>query len=194
MLVYPFGHPTRSHSMDSIPVESKWHVNFRLGSGWQEKGAGASIGGIRYPVYTGAVYASKRVAKIFLMKAGVIYRYYPMFLSVIKDYQVYNSLQNLRSSAFIIFIGNEFLLGHFAINLEAGINVYKPGYVAFNTYVQKGSGFGYLSKRYLATRFGGHYYIFDPYKHMRNNIFVGANVSANAGQAEFLEFSLGYVF
>ncbi|MDB5281104.1 MAG: hypothetical protein JWO06_179, partial [Bacteroidota bacterium] len=47
---------------------------------------------------------------------------------------------------------------------------------------------------YIATRFGANYYIFDPYKHLRNNIFVGANVSANSGTAEFLEFNLGYVF
>jgi hypothetical protein len=194
MLVYPYGRMHRTHSLDTLAVEKKWHANFRFGSGWQEKGSGSANGGPKYPVYTGAVYASKRVAKIFLMKAGVIYRYYPMLLSVIEEHKVFNSELNLRSSAFILFIGNEFLLGHFAINLEAGVNVYKPAAVAFNTYVEGSSGFAALSKRYLATRFGAYYYILDPYKHLRNNVFVGASVSANAGQAEFMEFNLGYVF
>ena len=194
MLVYPFGRVHRSHELDTLAVEKKWHCNFRFGSGWQERGWGSSISGQRYPVYTGAIYASKRVAKIFLLKAGAMYRYYPMFLSIIKDYNVFSSQLNLRSSAFIIFIGNEFLLGHFAINLEAGVNVYKPAYPAFNDHYGQSSGLAYITKRYIASRFGASYYIFDPYKHLRNNIFVSANVCANSGTAEFLEFSLGYVF
>ena len=117
-----------------------------------------------------------------------------MYESFNKDNQVFDSKQKLNASAFIIFLGNEFMLGHFSINLEAGINVFKPAYKAFNNQYEKSTAFNYYSKQYLATRFGLNYYLFDPYKHPRNNIFMGAAVSANFGQAEFLELNLGYVY
>ena len=129
-----------------------------------------------------------------MAKAGFIYRYYPMYQSFIEDYHVYDSKITLRSSAFILFIGNEFLLGHFAISLEAGINVYKPAYKAFYNQYEKSSTFNYYTKQFIATRFGANYYLFDPYVQPRNNVFIGAFVNANLGQAEFFEFNVGYVF
>jgi len=194
--IYPYGRIARVHTYDTLEVENKWHANFRFGSGYQAKGGpfGPQFGP-KYPVYTGAVYASKRVGKIFLLKAGLIYRYYPMFLSIIQTDSSYTSHLKLNSSAFIIFGGTEFLLGHFAINLEAGINVYKPAFKTYAAdYLSKGKPLNYYLGEYLATRFGVHYYILDPYKHMRNNVFLGVNVSANSGEAEFLEFNVGYVF
>lgn len=195
LLATPFGRIQREHSLDIVGLDKKWHVNFRFGSGFQRRGnAFGPIDSKRYPVYAAAIYTSKRLGKVFMVKVGVIYRYYPMYLSFINDYHVYYSKQKLRSSAFIIFIGNEFLLGHFAISLEAGINVYKPAYKSFYEEYEKSTPINYYTKQYLATRFGANYYIFDPYKHPRNNIFVGAYVSANSGQAEFLELNLGYVW
>ena len=195
LLAYPFGRMARNHSLDSTAIDKKFHINFRFGSGWHERGSAfGPVGGKKYPVYTAAIYASRLTGKIFLLKAGIIYRYYPMYESFNKDNQVFSSKQKLNASAFIIFLGNEFMLGHFSINLEAGINVFKPAYKAFNNYYEKSTAFNYYSKQYLATRFGINYYLFDPYKHPRNNIFMGAAVSANFGQAEFLELNLGYVY
>ena len=194
--IYPFGRVARSHVYDTMAVENRWHANFRFGSGYQAKGGpfGPEFGH-KYAVYTGAVYASKRVGKVFLLKAGAIYRYYPMYLSIIQGDPSYTSNLKLNSSAFIIFGGTEFLLGHFAINVEAGIDIYKPAYKTYaKDYLGKATKFNYYLGRYLATRFGVHYYILDPYTHMRNNVFVGANVSANSGEAEFLELNVGYVF
>jgi hypothetical protein len=196
-LFYPFGRMARSHALDSLPVEKKWHVNFRFGSGYQEKGGPfGPVGGPKYPVYTGSVYVSKRVGKIFLLKAGLTYRYYPMYLSFVEGDSNFNSQLKLKSSAFIVFVGNEFLLGHFAINFEAGVNVYKPAYKDFASEYLKTSttSINYYLGRYIATRFGASYYFFNTDNHLRNNAFIGACVSANMGEAEFLELNVGYVF
>jgi hypothetical protein len=196
LAVYPFGRAARSHTYDTLQVENKWHANFRFGSGYQAKGGpfGPEVGP-KYPVYTAAAYASKRVAKVFLLKAGAIYRYYPLYQSVIEGNPAFTSNTKLKSSAFIVFGGSEFLLGHFAISVEVGINVYKPAYKTFSDeYLGRVTPYNYYLGRYLATRFGANYYILDPYKHMRNNVFVGAYVSANSGEAEFLELNVGYVF
>lgn len=195
LLTYPFGKKPRTHENDSLPFEKKWHVNFRFGSGWQEMGgAFGPAGGKKYPVYTAAIYAGKRVAKIFYMKAGAIYRYYPMYEEFNRQHNVFSKNPVLHATSFTLFIGNEFLLGHFSISLEAGINVYKPAYKAFYNYYEKSTAINYYTKQYITTRFGLNYYVFDPYSHLRNNVFVGAYVSANTGQAEFLELNLGYVF
>lgn len=89
---------------------------------------------------------------------GLIYRYYPMYKTFIEQHQVFSSQTTLRSSAFIIFVGADLLLGHFAISLEAGVNVYKPAYKSFNAYYERSGKFSYFTKRYIATRFGLNYY------------------------------------
>ncbi|HWB62103.1 MAG TPA: hypothetical protein VG603_01240, partial [Chitinophagales bacterium] len=121
-------------------------------------------------------------------------RYYPLYLSFINDQHLYDSNKKLKASAFIVFVGLEIPVGHFAISLEAGPNVYKPAYHAFYNYYEKSTEFNYYTKQFIAARFGANYYIFDPYTHLRNNVFIGAYVSANSGQAEFLEMNVGYIF
>ncbi len=195
ILIYPFGKFSRNHDFDSVQIDRKWHLNFRFGAGWHEMGnAFGSKNKTKYPVYTASIYTTRRLAKLITAKMGLIYRYYPMYKTFIEEHKVFDSQLTLRSSAFIVFVGADLLLGHFAISLEAGVNVYKPAYSSFNDYYEKSKGFSYYTKRYLATRFGLNYYILDPYKHPRNNVFLGAYVSANEGQAEFLEMNLGYVW
>ncbi len=117
-------------SFDSIPLEGKWHFNVRAGSGGNRKGS--AFGYLtkdnvqdqgRYLVYTLSVYASKRVAKVITVKAGLTYRYYQMYHSFLlnnntKPFNTSNIY--LKMVSFLAFTGFEFMLGHFAINLEAG--------------------------------------------------------------------------
>lgn len=195
LMAYPGGKLQRTHEKDTVGIDKKWHLNVRFGSGWHEMGnAFGPIGGKKYPVYTGAVYTSRRIAKAITAKAGFIYRYYPLYRTFLEQNKVFDSKLALRSSAFIVFVGADFLLGRFAISLEAGVNVYKPSYLSFYNEFEKSNKLNYYTKKYLATRFGLNYYILDPYKYPRNNVFVGAYVSANSGQAEFLELNLGYVW
>ncbi len=195
LLAYPFGRLHRVHDKDTVGIDKKWHLNFRFGSGWHEMGnAFGPVGGKKYPVYTASIYTSRRLAKLITAKMGLIYRYYPMYHTFLQNQKVFDSKLTLRSSSFTVFVGADFLLGHFAISLEAGVNVYKPAYKPFYELYEKSTPINFYTKQYLATRFGLNYYILDPYLHPRNNVFVGAYVSANSGQAEFLELNLGYVW
>jgi hypothetical protein len=195
ILAYPFGRFARAHDKDTAALDKNWHVNFRFGEGWQERGSAFGHDTkTKFPVYCASVYASKRLAKILMAKVGFTYRYYSMYESFLKDFSVTDSKLTLKSSAFVLFIGTEFMLGHFSISLEAGVNVYKPAYQPFYNHYEKSSAFNYYTKQYIATRFGANYYLFDPYLHPRNNVFIGAFVNANLGQAEFFEFNVGYVF
>jgi Lipid A 3-O-deacylase (PagL) len=194
LIIKPFGTLPRVHTYDSIPLESKWHFNFRLGAGYNRKGSAfGPASSPAYPVYTASVYASKRVAKVITLKVGATYRYYASYRAFIDD-TAFTSRLALKSSAFLVFTGFEFMLGHFAINLEAGLNLYKPAYKPFYNYYEASTTFNYWTKQLIPTRFGVNYYILDPYNHTRNNVFLGVNVCANLGQAEFMEFCAGYVF
>ena len=204
VVIKPYGTVPRVHIFDSAQVEHQWHFNFRAGIGYNRKGSGTgytTVGtgtvdnGI-YPVYTASVFASKRLAKVIWYKFGVIYRYYDVYHSflTVNAPGTFTSNLYLKSSAFIAFNGMEFMLGHFAISIEAGVNLYKPAYKPYFDKIESGSKFTFYTKEYIATRFGANYYILDPYNHARNNVYVGAYVSANVSQAEFLEFNVGYVF
>ncbi len=195
LLVYPTGKIARVRFSDTTGIDKRWHLNVRFGSGWHEMGhAFGPVGGKKYPVYTGAIYTSRKLAKVITAKMGFMYRYYPLYREFLQREKVFDTKLGLRSSAFIVFLGADFLLGHFAISLEAGVNLYKPAFKSFHDFYETGSKFSYITKQYLATRFGLNYYILDPYKHPRNNVFLGAYVSANSGQAEFLELNIGYVW
>ncbi len=198
LVIMPYGAQPRVHTFDSIPLEGKWHFNVRAGSGWNRKGS--AFGYLtkdnvqdqgRYPVYTLSVYASKRVAKVITVKAGLTYRYYQMYHSFLlnDNTEPFNTLNiYLKSSAFFAFTGFEFMLGHFPINLEAGINIYKPAYKPFYDSQEPSTPFNYWTKQLIPTRFGVNYYILDPYNHTRNNVFLGVNVCANLGQADSWSF------
>ena len=195
ILTYPFGQMPRRHHLDTMKLDHRWHFNIQVGVGMHKRGSAfGPVHGTLYPVYTLSLYTNKRLGKLFQFKFGAIYRYYPMYQSFLADYNIAGGASPLRSSSFIFFVGNEFMLGRIALNIEVGVNIYKPAYETFYNTFEKASKFTYYTKQYIATRFGFNYYLLDPDKHPRNNAFVGAGVSANFGQAEFLEFNLGYRF
>ncbi len=52
----------------------------------------------------------------------------------------------------------------------------------------------YKLKKLIATRLGLRYYLFGNDSTPIHNIFAGASINANLGQADFTEVSVGYVF
>ena len=52
----------------------------------------------------------------------------------------------------------------------------------------------YEIKRSISTRLGLKYYLLPTKEAPQHNLFFGATINTNAGQADFSEFSLGYVY
>ena len=90
----------------------------------------------------------------------------------------------------ILFIGNEFLMSHFAFDLRFGINLHKPFYNEFNP----GTEIGIQIRKIFSSRVGLNLYLKNTNKLPRHNFFVGAHINANMAKADFTEFSLGYTF
>ena len=113
------------------------------------------------------------------------------------------------ASNFAITFNGEFLLNHIGLDLQLGVNLHKPGYQIDwrlnegwdNTprEVPESWQLGefnskYQIKKLISSRLGLKYYLIGNEKSPRHNVFLGAHLQANLGQADFTEFSIGYVY
>ena len=76
------------------------------------------------------------------------------------------------------------------MDVELGINLYKPFYWKFNSSNQIAT----TSMKLIATRLGLNLYLLNTNKLPPHNIFIGANLNANLAKADFTEVSLGYTY
>ena len=95
------------------------------------------------------------------------------------------------------------------LSLILGLNIYKPfykidwqlnqGYTYENGNGDNVEVLGELNryyeiKRTVSARMGLKYYLWTTNKAPKHNVFVGAHINANLGQADFTELSFGYVY
>ena len=96
----------------------------------------------------------------------------------------------LQSSAVMILLGHEFIYNHFSIIFQGGINVYNPtlDYLIRN---DRDPSTISLVKRYVPGRFAVRYYLKNLWQFM-GSPFAQLGVKSNLGQADYLEFGLGF--
>ena len=163
-------------------------------------------------VYAIAFSAGAIYNKTFKLGYGMYYRLYKDYYDYIAENGsvVANLYPKFRNNPFqyastIGFSGTgEVLLSHVGVEFEVGINVYKPAY-AFDwqineeKYKDGAMQLGELTtyykiKKTIATRFGIKGYLFNTDDAPRHNLFIGAFINANLGQADFTELTLGYQY
>jgi hypothetical protein len=112
-----------------------------------------------------------------------------------------------------VFVTSELYLGHVGIEVDLGYNIYKPFYEVewklqqgfywdfYNSdgtyetrYVYGELNSKYQLKKSILTRLGLKYYLFNNNEHPKHNLFLGATLNANLGQADFTEFNFGYIY
>lgn len=164
----------------------------RLGIGLQEFGGTTGpVGGAKRPVYSSTVGVAYQIRKPWKIKAGLTYRYYT---HINQQYVSDEFKDNHWQASNLLFnIGSEFMMGHFAIDVEVGINIFKPYYREFYDEHEAGGEFSYFLKRMFPSRFGMNAYLVSNEKNWRNNLYLGAFICANFGEADFSEVSLTYV-
>ncbi len=176
-------------------TNNRWRTVVRLGLGYQEFGSfTAPTLGSNYPVYTGSLYWQKRYANRNALQAGIHVNYYTGFHDYIVSQQLFDDQEVLKSSNYMVFVGHEFLKGHMGLQLQIGLNVYKPFQREYLLQQQGSLGTFDKIKIYNGNKAGAHWYWFDPRKRTDWNIFAAFLIKSNFGQADFTEVSLGYVF
>lgn len=167
------------------------------------------------PVYTLAFSAGKVINKTFKFGGGFYFRFYQHYYDYIKneealieEYPLFIDNPFGYASNFGLFATVELLLGHIGFEFDLGLNIHKPfypivwklneGYDYVNsqgdTIVVLGElDWYYEIKRTVSSRLGLKYYVINNNKSPKHNLFLGAHINGNLGQADFTDFSLGYV-
>jgi hypothetical protein len=171
-------------------------------------------------VYSAAISYGKIINKTFKFGGGVYYRFYEKYYDHIKnkgdqvEEQVPEYINNPYKYAtnYGVFGTAELLINHIGIEFDLGYNIYKPfykidwqlsqGYTYTvmedgepqTAYVLEELSDYYKLKKAVSSRLGLKYYIMNTNNSPNHNVFLGAHINANLGQADFSEFSIGYVY
>lgn len=168
----------------------------------------------RRNVYSFDFMYGKIYNKIHKVGVGIYMRNYQNNYKYIKEgnnlvSEDYPKLQNnpfLNASSAGIALNYEFLMQHIAIETELGITLFRPFFPAeyrldatlINKQTQqyemgKAEGSTYTLKRFISGKLGLKYYLINTYKQPKNNFYIGGHIVSRLGQADYSEFSMGYI-
>jgi len=167
-------------------------------------------------VYSLAFSGGKIINKTFKFGAGLYYRFYKHYYDYIKNEEELIATQYpelaenpfSNASNFGVFVTSELLLNHIGFEFDIGFNIHKPFY---KIDWKLNQGYSYQSgdetvvvlgelddyyrlKKTISARLGLKYYLMNNNDAPKHNIFVGAHINANLGQADFTALTLGYVY
>lgn len=170
-------------------------------------------------VYTLAFSVGKQLNRTFKIGVGLSYRYYEHYYDYIikneslvqegREFEDFKEHPRWSASNLAIFVEGELLLNHIGVTFQIGGNIHKPAY-DIDWRINQGwdntpreipeswmlgeYNSKYQLKKYISTRLGLRYYLFGNETYPTHNLYAGATINANLGQADFTEFSVGYVY
>ena len=171
--------------------EKKLFIHVRKGIGWHgQNGSEGPKENRILPVYASSFGAGYIYNKHLKLRAGLTYKFYEQYRTHLTENNIEGLSENpnLSASAFVFYIGNEFLMSHVSMDVELGVNLHKP----FYRHYHPSSKIAVVPMKLIATRLGVNLYLFNTNKLPKHNFFVGGTINANFGKADFTEFSLGY--
>ena len=186
------------HERRPLPEINKTKAFFlylRQGSGVNELGGTSGpVGGEKGMIYSASVAGGILFSQHIKVRAGFTYRYYQLISRYDSEMEPWEYSQPARifASNVYFFAGCEFLIGHFGLDAEGGLNLYKPFYRNFFETFESGSEFSYWLRKLFPTRLGLNYYLVSSEKNPKNNLSIGAFINANFGEADFSELSIAY--
>jgi hypothetical protein len=192
--------PNKNNKSNHFGIKQKqefkkqWFIQATQGVGMHELGATAHpIGGSKKEVYASKISVGAIFANHIKINSGFAYRFYQQYYDDILKKSLLPYFSNPKSSAsnLYYFIGSEFLFGHVGINIEGGLNIYKPYFNYFYPHYENSSNFDFWLKKLFCTQLGLNFYAFNTQKFSKFNVFAGVHLNANFGQADFTAASAG---
>ena len=167
-------------------------------------------------VYSFAVSTGKIINSTFKLGIGIFYRFYEHYYDYIDQgeelveefYPFFADDPFVYASNFGVMAEGELLLGHVGAEFGIGFNIFKPAY-KIDWQLNEGDirsvdgelvrtlgelDSYYEIKRSIPTKLGLRWYFISTRKSPVHNVFIGAQLNANLGQADFTELSLGYEY
>ena len=193
------------------------YIAIRTGIG-QNVFSDVSIFNEKKEVYALSAEYGKVYNKTLKIGLGAFYRLYEHYYdyindneSLVQDGQDYASLRDNpwhNGSNYGLFVKGELLLNHVGIELRFGANFHKPAY-QIDWQINEGWDFapreipegwvlGELDSKFkfknaINSRIGLKYYLIGTDSAPKHNVYAGAFINANLGQADFTELGIGYV-
>jgi len=175
---YSFQAPKVSDSLSTKILASLPDLNqtFRpfviLGLGFTEKG---TTRGPKYPIYSISLGVSRMMTRISKLSLSFEYLYSTAVYAFHRNSGT-PKLDPLDYTRFSIIATHELLFGHWGFVTAVG--------AYFNKHKSQGS--------VLLTKIGFNLYLKNYFKKVKHQLWVGCHIRAYAGNAEFVEFILGY--
>lgn len=171
--------------------QKKLFFNYRQGVGFHEQSEaeGPKVGQ-KKPVYATSIAIGYTFNHHLKLRSGFTYKFYDQYYSHLINNNIVGLSDHpkLAASAFVFFVGNEFLMSHVSMDVELGVNLYKP---FFKKYNPPNTPINVLMNL-IATRVGINLYLINTNTLPKNNLFIGGNINANMAKADFTDFSIGY--
>ena len=212
--------PDKNTTPAKIPTKTvSNYIAFRSGYG---QNVLSEAFGTKKSVYTLSGTYGRLYNSVLKIGIGAYVRFYQTYYDYISNNEslVQNGREfsDLSSNAFInalnvgITVSGELLLNHIGIELQGGVNIFKPAY-KIDWRINKGWGdvpkvipesggnfrLGdinedyYKIKRTISARLGLKYYLINTVKSPTRNFYIGGFINSNLGQADFSEVAIGYV-
>jgi hypothetical protein len=181
----------------TVNRENKFYLMARFGLGIHEYGsAGGPVGGPKRLVNSFTVSSGFLLRNYIKLDAGFAARYYHHYYNQIINTAPSNfsDKPKINASNLYFLLGAEFLVGRIGMDIEGGLNLYKPYYREHYLTLEGDIGFDYWLKQLFNSKLGLNYYLINPKKNPKINCFIGANITANFGQADFSEVCIGMVY
>jgi hypothetical protein len=179
---------------DSVmDFDKKIHFNMRLGLGINEQGGSTGPpNGPKYPIYVTSFYLTKNYSLVNKVQLGIEGWYNTGVYDYITSQDFYDKNERAKSVSVVLFLGHEFLMGHFSLVSQGGIYLYNP--FSRDKLDDNETSLKQKLKTLFIARLGYQYYLFDSTVKHRHNVYVGIYVKTNLGQADFLDTGIGYTF
>ncbi len=180
----------------AIDKTKHYFINSRGDLGFHELGgASGPVGGPSKNVYTFSLGASMLIKQHLKINSGFSYRYYEHYYEQIQTgrFEEFSSKPRWNASNIGFFLGAEFLMGHLGMEVTGGLNIFKPFFeIHYREFAVSEGDTEYWLKQLFSSRLGLNLYLFNTNNLPKHNVFVGAHINANFGQADYTSFSLGY--
>lgn len=177
----------------NIP-EARIRFNIRSGLGVHELARTfGPAGSPKYVIYVNDIYLSRRFGKLSNVHAGLEVNYYNSYYQYIVRQGFFEDDRKLKSTVITAFLAHELMIKRFSFLTQGGINLHNKFYNAYISQYKSEKGMGVELKKHISTRLGVQYYLFDPKYCTRKNVFIGAYIKANFGQADFFCMQMGVV-
>lgn len=194
----PYSELKQSWERSRVKDNSKvYELSIRQGYGVHEFGGTIGpVGGEKKGVYTSATSLNIRKRKFLKLSAGLAYRRYEHFRNYIDSVRPEEFIDqpDKASSNLFFFLGVEIFTGHFGVEMNGGLNLYKPFHDTYNDVFENSTGLGYLVKRYFPSRLALNAYLRKPANLPAWNFSISPAINANFGEADFMEINAQLYF